>query len=372
VTVVESIDDLDIRVPTAEQILRGACGTRPLDTPGIVLGTVTMRGEPTPPRGVRVVAEWTEVSIRSAQGAPPVDKQTTWLEARVDTLGTFRLCGVPVNTTLTIRAESDSAGGAPVDARIAPQSRLARAELTLDRIASRAAVLVGSVVTDSTQRPVASAEISLPDLSKGVISGDDGTFRLPDIPPGTHRVHVRRIGYGPLDTVIAFRPNQTVDRRIVLRNVVALDSVRVTAEALTFPGFEEHRKMGLGTFLTREQLASRDNSKLAEVLSELPSVTVHRGSRSTAAVASRRRAPSLQPRGERIDTLPGIAATCLAKVWVDGHLMNPGGTAEPFDINTISPQQIEAIEWYEGPAQTPQRYSNLNTVCGVLVIWTRR
>jgi hypothetical protein len=52
--------------------------------------------------------------------------------------------------------------------------------------------------------------------------------------------------------------------------------------------------------------------------------------------------------------------------------MNQGSAAEPFDVNSIPPETIEAIEWYAGPAQTPSEYNNLNTACGVLVIWTHR
>ena len=37
----------------------------------------------------------------------------------------------------------------------------------------------------------------------------------------------------------------------------------------------------------------------------------------------------------------------------------------------IAPDQIQAIEFYAGPAETPSEYQTLNSDCGVLVIWTR-
>jgi hypothetical protein len=43
-----------------------------------------------------------------------------------------------------------------------------------------------------------------------------------------------------------------------------------------------------------------------------------------------------------------------------------------FDVNSIAPDRIEAIEFYSSPAQTPAKYSGLGSVCGVLVIYTRR
>jgi hypothetical protein len=48
-------------------------------------------------------------------------------------------------------------------------------------------------------------------------------------------------------------------------------------------------------------------------------------------------------------------------------------TWEPlFDINSIPVAQIEAIEYYASAAETPTKYSALNSQCGVLVIHTLR
>jgi hypothetical protein len=43
-----------------------------------------------------------------------------------------------------------------------------------------------------------------------------------------------------------------------------------------------------------------------------------------------------------------------------------------FNLNSINPAQIEAIEFYASPAETPLKYSVMESQCGVLVIWTRR
>ncbi len=41
-------------------------------------------------------------------------------------------------------------------------------------------------------------------------------------------------------------------------------------------------------------------------------------------------------------------------------------------LTTQETHQIEAIEFYSSPAQTPSKYSRLNSRCGVYVIHTRR
>ena len=42
------------------------------------------------------------------------------------------------------------------------------------------------------------------------------------------------------------------------------------------------------------------------------------------------------------------------------------------NINRFSPMDLEAVEYYASAAQTPARYSGLNSQCGVLVLHTRR
>ena len=231
-------------------------------------------------------------------------------------------------------------------------------------------------MVDSAQRPIADAEIALPTLPKGALTNDRGAFRVDDIPPGTHRVTVRRLGYGPLDTTITFRPNQTVDRRIHLTRVVALDSVNVVAKNFAIPSFEEHRKIGLGKFWTRDDLKPQEGRLLSEVVAQAGGLDLVRGTGSYAWILSSRMPPSLQGTGvytpEQFEVLIGMKSGCYSRVYVDDVLMNPGDPAEPFNVNTLSPNMIEAIEWYASPADTPFKYSKLNSACGVLVVWMRR
>jgi hypothetical protein len=83
---------------------------------------------------------------------------------------------------------------------------------------------------------------------------------------------------------------------------------------------------------------------------------------------------------EDFEKRDGVKRACYSQVWLDGMLMNrqvtngPRGqrVSPPFDVNTIPPTQIEAVEFYATPAQTPQKYSGFGSACGVLVIHTRR
>lgn len=69
----------------------------------------------------------------------------------------------------------------------------------------------------------------------------------------------------------------------------------------------------------------------------------------------------------------GARKACYSRIYIDNQPIYSARNGEPlFDIRTIIPSEIEALEYYSNPAQTPARYSQLGATCGVLVIWTRK
>ncbi|HTE46016.1 MAG TPA: carboxypeptidase regulatory-like domain-containing protein, partial [Gemmatimonadaceae bacterium] len=368
-----------LRVPTARQMVTAFCGnTRTGKNPGIVIGGVRMLGDSVAPaHSVTVYAEWKEVALRPAD-PNLASNESRWLETHSDSHGAFRLCGVPINTPLVLRIESDSGGSAPVTVRIPVDGRVARAELIMNR-AVRAAVFAGSVLVDSTERAIAGAEVSLPRLTKTVMTDERGVFRLEDVPEGEQRVVVRRVGYGPLDTTITFVANQMVNRRVFLSRIAMLDSVVVTERLsnLILRDFEENRRVGLGHFFTRADLEKMSGRPLAQVLAQIPGSRVARGKGSYAWMASSRGFRSMTgrdiPQLDGSDAAKGARPACYAQVYLDNAMVYRRADGEPlFNINSLSPDQIEAIEYYASPGQTPAKYTKLGSTCGVLVIWTRR
>jgi len=399
VTFLDAATTIQVKVPSAQQIGTLLCGNRQLEHPGMVLGSVAITGDTLPARNVKMFAEWDELSLRNAGGAATTETLHRFVEARTDVRGAFRFCGVPVNTALSIRPDASAGDATPVQVKIPPSGRFARAELTLDRPASHAAVFVG-VIVDTTQKPLAGAIVELPTLNKSVMSNERGAFRIADIPPGSQQVRVRRLGFGAMDTALVFAGGQILDRRIVLSQAVALDSVVIKAEA-RIASFDEHRKIGLGQFLTREDLAKVEGRRLSDVLNTMPGVRILPGKANHAWVSSTRRTrtvgntPSTNPGNNALpdpaDSAMGApAAQCYALVYLDnllvfnGHRRIERGTDplsrgkqvmrfDPlFDINSMAPEQIEAIEFYASPAETPARYSTAFSDCGVIVIHTRR
>jgi hypothetical protein len=197
-----------------------------------------------------------------------------------------------------------------------------------------------------------------------------------------------------LDTVLSFGALDSVT--ISLATITELDSVKILGD-MRDPGmdeFERHRKMGFGHFYTREDIAKFDNLKTADVLTQTSGVAVSRGSGGQGWILGKGRSSSIGGKGisvNREDAVAGAAsAGCYATIYLDNmRVYSPGraNSGQPkheqgvwfvenalplFDVNSIPPSSIQAIEFYAGAAQIPSKYMGLDTHCGVLVIHTRR
>ncbi len=317
-TFTDTATSLELRVPTGQQIAETLCGAAAgaKSASGMILGRVRLRDSAlaSKSRGVKVVAEW---------NVDPADSARIHrAEVRGAPDGSFRFCAVPVNAALALRATADSATTRePSVVRIPPGVRVLRVELTLDS-------------ADQTASPV--------------------------------------------------------DHRIVPGRAVTLEPVTVS-EKMTereLRDFEENRRLGLGHFMTRAELAKYDGMKFAAVVQQLPGVGLVNGLTGSVWITSKHAPGALCPPDrdyvqcmrshgfyvpEAFEVRQGLKTACYALVYLDEMLMN-GATepTEPFDVNAIAPEQIEAMEFYAGAAQTPLKYSRAGSNCGVLVIWRRR
>ena len=324
--------------------------------------------------------------LDSTSGAPVAGAELqitgTTLAGRSDAKGRFSIVGMlPGEYTIDVRAPSYASVNAavrwpllfiddqsPVTIRIPSATEIASA---------RSATFTGRVVADTTNLPIAGANVYLSGTGLTVFTNDSGAFRLSDVPPGAHEVTVRKVGYGPLTTTVTFPERRRVDRRIVLTRVTVLDTVVVEARSLA--GFEANRALGLGRYLTGAQLEKAAGRMLQAVMRELPGVDLVEGRGSHAWVRSSRvpriaKGMPLRPNTyvpERWEALLGLTANCYAQVYPDKMLLNPGRPTPPFDIHTLAPESLAAVEWYAGN-QLPPEYDKRNADCGVVVLHTRR
>ncbi|MEA3244626.1 MAG: carboxypeptidase regulatory-like domain-containing protein [Gemmatimonadota bacterium] len=398
--------EVRVYVPTTGQVLAAMCGPSAAEGTGALVGAVMPPSGGPAPDGIRIVAEWADPA--SAQGARSPERRH-WLKTRAGPDGSYRLCGVPVGTDLVVRTQLDSGAALaarPVAVRIDTARRWISVPVTLEAGLSLGASFAGVVVADSTDAPLGATEVSLPDIGRTALTNAAGAFRLDGIPPGTHRVTIRREGFAPITAQVAFADNQAVDHRVVLGHApAALGPVTVTEAPAVNPEFDANRKLGLGKFLTTEDLDRNAGRRLSDVMAVIPNFGVVTQANAGHAWVVGKRAPAhlvktragTDAEGNRVaqvnggwfstddlrdlgmycpansaEQMQGITCACYAQVWVDGRLMNRQRPTEPFDVNEYPPERLQAVEWYGSASQTPAQYSSLNSPCGVLVLWTRR
>jgi hypothetical protein len=318
------------------------------------------------------------VVVDSASGGPlpgaRVELKGTSLATVADATGRFAIAGVlPGAYTLEVSTPPmDSVG-------LVQQSSVTFADATLPlmiRVRKRA-VFHGYVMADSTLRPIEGAEVILPGLSLATRTKANGSFRILDVPPGAHIVLVRQIGFASANVQLPFAPIAVMSQSFVLRPTGTITSVGTSEPPK--PGrvreFEERRARGIGNFITREQLDARANSRTSDVLAGVPGLRVVRSqSGSQAWAASNRGKMSIdnerQPDGG--SAARGARPACYSDVYMDGIMLYGGGAGELYDLNTLTPAMLEAIEWFVSGGHIPPEYNRSGSACGVLLLWTRR
>jgi len=260
--------------------------------------------------------------------------------------------------------------------------------LGLTATGSRVALLTGTV-SDVNGVSIAGAEVFLPGLGKAAATNDSGWYSIAEVPPGRHEIRARRIGFLEWADHVDVPSAGNVRRNVTLRPIQTLAPVEVTADA-GLRDFEEHRRIGLGKFLTRAELEKQEHRRFGEIVEAIGARSARLGNRAYVgagrggvlslglSMGQRNSCPflegSLMSDRSRNDSRKNPGCTmCFAQIYLDDVPIYRGGEDEVVpDMNMIIPTSVEAVEYYKSPSQTPLKYSRLNSQCGVLVVHTRR
>lgn len=249
--------------------------------------------------------------------------------------------------------------------------------------------LVGKVFAEGeTPAPIVAARVEVQGTSISALSDSGGRFRLSSVASGIQPIVVRAVGFLPDTVNLTFEDGLTIFRDFVLkRQTTTLAEVRVEGEEdelvpAKLVGFYERRRSGVGRFLDRAEIAKFENRRTGDMLRMVPGITVRVGSNSKAWATNGRGSASnqgafqredLKEVLDRYDILAGAKLACYMDVYVDGTLVynSTARQAPLFDVNSIPPEQIEAIEVYAGAAQIPAMFNRTSGGCGAMIIWTR-
>lgn len=238
-----------------------------------------------------------------------------------------------------------------------------------------AQVPVRGTVLSEGDRAVVGAEVKVEALGLTLLTDANGGFEL-SAPAGVLTLVVRAVGYEPAILTLVASADRANDFVIDLTpRPQILDSVTTTAEAPLPRGrmraFEERRRVGMGRFLTREELAERENSRLSDVLrtTGIPLMRRPTPCGGGFAVASGRGSGTIV-KLPRCGGRP-MPTACYMAVYLDGVRIWALGQQDPTNIDSFSPRELEGVEIYRGSARAPAQYSGLDHACGVILLWTR-
>jgi hypothetical protein len=236
----------------------------------------------------------------------------------------------------------------------------------------------GKVVDAESAEPVVLAYVGLlapgRELVVASLAGSDGSFSVRAPAPGSYFLYVTRTGYrAVLDGLFELGEDGLIEVAIgmtlapvVLGPVVV--GVEGRARDLRTVGYYERRDRGLGHFIEREEIQRTAIDDLTDAMRGIPSLVVETPAPSLLIPVG-----VLNP---RVLVRSGTG-TCTPALYVDGVVvafgsrsrLDAGMTVRPDDF--VDPSDVEAVEIYTSPAETPPEYESTGG-CGVLLIWTRK
>lgn len=222
--------------------------------------------------------------------------------------------------------------------------------------------VIDGVVSDTSLNPLQAAFVTVFGTPVRVGTGPNGHFRITSIPAGQYLVLVKRVGYHPASQVIDVPPGDTLRLSYALEKLGAneLDPVVVTerAPSMRMAEFEQRRKLGVGEFMTREEIEKHNAVFSTELIRRFKTVNVspsHTKSQTEYFAISSREGGN-----------PQLGA-CPMQVYVDQVPL-----PSPFNLDLLPPpKEIAGIEVYSGAATIPPQFSGMDRGCGVILIWTR-
>ncbi|MDE3054480.1 MAG: carboxypeptidase regulatory-like domain-containing protein [Gemmatimonadota bacterium] len=220
--------------------------------------------------------------------------------------------------------------------------------------AQRTTTFVAAVADAATGAPVRDAQVLLTDLYRVARTNWMGEATFSDVPAGKHVVRVRKPGFVPAELTLMFR-GDTVGQVFMLGEIPhTLDTIRVTAQATPpyLQPFENRRRIGIGRFLTANDLANeglKDFRLIAET--RFPGLRVQRDSSGREML---------------LNAVPRDGGNpCPVVVYLDGQQIDQG------DVwNLVQTWDLAGVEFYDG-TDTPSQYRVSGSMCGVVLLWSK-
>ncbi|MCY7378657.1 MAG: TonB-dependent receptor, partial [Gemmatimonadaceae bacterium] len=360
---------VQLAVPSGATLRAGACpGLAIARGTGAIVGRAEDADTDSPLIGAQLVVSWRNLTVDRVTLQPSMEERTG--AAVTDSLGQFRLCGVPTDTYMRVQLQHQGRAGSTMRVSVPDDAGVVVRRISLSAGASRSIAALDSVVSatdtsppallsgtatlrgtvrSSAGQPLAAAQVRIIDAAGTALTDATGQFSLSNQPAGTQMLEVRRIGFLLSSTPVELRTGRTKEESVTLTSIVSLDSIRVTARRARYREFERNRRQGgPGRFMSEEEIENRNPQEISDLVRMLPGFRLS-GTGVNAQVVSTRGRISFR------------SAECVTNIVIDGMQRQ--------EINLLRPSDLGAMEYYRGPSDAPPQYES---ACGVIVLWTKR
>jgi len=221
---------------------------------------------------------------------------------------------------------------------------------------------IDGIVSDTGLAPLQGAFVTVFGSNLRVGTGPNGRFRITKIPAGQYLLMVKRFGYRPTSAVIQVPEIDTLRLSYTLEPVApeALQPVIVTEKSpsMKMAQFEARRKLGVGEFMTADEIKQRNSVFSTELFRKFKAVSVtpdHSGPITQYYAISAREGGNPQ------------MGACPMQVYLDQVPL-----PSPFNLDLLPPpRDIGGIEVYAGSSTIPLQFSGFDRGCGVILVWTK-
>ena len=357
--------ELELAIPGGEHLASLLCTpAQRTRGPALMLGFVRDPDTNGPAPGSKVQLVY--------EVADPIGRKTPRVpEVIVDSMGLYKICGLPVDMSGKVQVFRNgvSSGEVPVSVTNGVALRSfsivsQHASVTVvkndsgkvTRIAKGSARVTGKVM-DKNGRPLEGARVMLQGGGGGTtaITRPNGEFTLDSLPSGTQALVVRKLGYAVTEEPVELSSNAPARAEIKMGDFVpTLAKVIVEAaqdKALSDIGYLQRKQGAMGRFYDGNQI-NHESMSFADVMRIDPGLRI---------------TPAGDGRTYVISDARNASGGCV-NYWVDG---SPWEVMTPGDIDGfVRPNEIVAVEVYHGSQAPPQYTKPGQSGCAAIVVWT--
>jgi hypothetical protein len=370
---------VDLGIPSAERIRAAVCGGPPAPGRTLIMGFVRHAAGGAQVGGAHVTARWSEISFG---GGKPVQRSPQ-LVAISASNGWFAICNAPSNGMLILSADHERDSTDVIELEM-PADGFLRRDLHVglsqagDSVAAARRLrrgegrVSGTVVALVDGRPLGGATVGIVDGPR-TRANERGEWSLAGAPSGTRMLEIRALGYYPTRRAIDVVEGAAPVRVALPTLKSVLDTVRVTAARIADrykSGFDERRRIGIGHYVTAEDIARRRAVSMAQVLRSISGLRLDATLTQTSNLYDSTGAliPQYSTSNSKILMRGSVGDWCYPAIYVDGHMMQD---LDADDVNMwLRPEEVLGIEVYPGISAPPEFQPGMSG-CGSILIWRK-